>query len=446
MKNNQPKITKFKECFYEFRFFFGPVFANSAVIILSSSFLASPVFADTSYSIDALINRALSSYPTVLSRQASKDAAEMDLNAAKLKFLPSPSLNTQRNEVAYAGQPYSNQSSTSISVNQPIWTGGSLIAGYDKADARLSAVDFALLETREDISRRIISTYSEWLKAWMKIKALEENVQLHEKFAGMITRRYEQGVASGVDRDLGVSRLNQARAELDTQKSIEQTSLMNLSEMIGEPLGRNQLISNLANHVNVPARRDAIPKALSNSATIQRFMSEAKASEAEAKEVKAQALPQISLQAQRQIGGAIIPGSQGYEFYGVVMSYSPGGGFSSIASANAAKDRARAATIQIETAKRDLRDRLNAEFNDYEFGLLRRKSLQNSAQLAAEISASYDRQYLVGRKSWLDLMNAVREHAQTKIQLADTDGALVGASRRLMIYIEGTAQFEKQVQ
>lgn len=413
-----------------------------SLAILLSLLLSRSVHANPSHSIDSLISQALSSYPTILSRQASKDAAKTDLNAAKLKFLPSPSLTTQRNEVAYAGQPYSNQVSTLMSLNQPIWTGGSLIAGYDKADARLSAVDFSLLETREEVSKRLISVYSEWLKAWVKIKALEENVQLHEKFAAMISRRYDQGVASGVDRDLGLSRLNQAQAELDLQRSIEQTALMNLSEMIGEPLNRNQLVFKIAKHVDVPSRKDAISKALVNSVTIQRFTFEAKASEAEAKEVRAQALPQISLQAQRQIGSAIVPGSPGYEFYGVVLTYSPGGGFSSIASASAAKDRARAATIQIETAKRDLRDKLNAEFNEYEFSLLRKKSLQRSAELAAEISQSYDRQYLVGRKSWLDLMNAVREHAQTKIQLADIDGSLVGSSRRLMVYIDGTSQFE----
>ena len=56
------------------------------------------------------------------------------------------------------------------------------------------------------------------------------------------------------------------------------------------------------------------------------------------------------------------------------------------------------------------------------------------------------RQYLVGRKSWLDLMNAVRERAQTKVQLADAEGSLVAASRRLMVYIDGTQQFEGPVQ
>ena len=398
--------------------------------------------AQTAYTIDTLIRQALSSYPSVLSRQATKEAAQTDLTAAKLKFLPNPSFNTQRNQVAYSGQPVSNQPATTMTVSQPIWMGGALIAGYNKADARLSAADFALLEAREDISKRLITAYTEWLKAWFKIQALEENVQLHEKFAGMITRRYEQGVASGADKDLGMSRLHQARAELDTQRSIEQSSLTTISELVGEPVTRQQLITKLAKHLTIPTRKDGLAKAMANSVTVQRYKFEADAAEAEAKEIRAQALPQVSFQAQRQVGNAILPGAQGYDLYGLVVNYAPGGGFSSVASASAAMDRARAATMQVETSKRELTDKLNAEYNEYEFSLLKKESLQRSANLAGDISASYDRQYLVGRKSWLDLMNSVRERAQTKVQLADAEGGLIGASRRLMVYIDGTQQFE----
>jgi hypothetical protein len=48
---------------------------------------------------------------------------------------------------------------------------------------------------------------------------------------------------------------------------------------------------------------------------------------------------------------------------------------------------------------------------------------------------------LVGKKSWLDLMNAIRERAQTRVSLADADGGLLGSSHRLAIYINGTQQF-----
>lgn len=401
------------------------------------------VQAQTTHTIDTLIRQALASYPTILSRQASKDAAQTDLTAAKLKFLPNPSFNTQRNEVHMDGGGGVNRMpATGITVSQPIWMGGALVAGYNKADAKLSAADFALLETREDVSKRLITGYTEWLKAWFKIQALEENVQLHEKFAGMITRRYDQGVASGADKDLGMSRLHQARAELDTQRSIEQSSLTTISELVGEPVSRQHLIAKLAKHITIPSRKDGLTKAQAISVTVQRYKFEAEAAEAEAKEIRAQALPQVSFQAQRQIGNAYVPQAQGFNAYGLVVNYAPGGGFSSVASASAAMDRARAATMQVETAKRELTDKLNAEYNEYEFSLLKKENLQRSANLAGDISASYDRQYLVGRKSWLDLMNSVRERAQTKVQLADAEGGLIGASRRLMVYIDGTQQFE----
>ena len=392
--------------------------------------------------LDDLVRQGLLSYPTILARQASRDAARTDLTGAKLKFLPSPSFSTQRQEVAYSGQTLSNQPATNITINQPLFLDGGIIAGYNKADAKLNAADYALLETREDISRRIINAYTEWLKAWLKIQALEENVRLHEKFAGMIGRRNDSGVASGSDKDLGASRLQQAQAELETQRSMESTALTTLSELVGEPVSRKDLIGHLAKPVQIPKRQDGIARAQRQSVAVQRSKFEAEAAEHEAKEIRAQALPQVSLQAQRQIGNVYLPGAQGYDMYGLVVTYNPGGGFSSVAGASAAFERAKAATHQIDVAKRELTDRLNADYNEYEFALLKKENLQRAANLSGDISASYDRQYLVGRKSWLDLMNSVREQAQTKVQLADAEGSLLGASRRLMVYIDGTQPFD----
>ena len=416
-------------------------------ICVAIIFLASGKFSQaqtlSSYKIEDLIRHALVSYPSVLSRQASRDAAQTDLTAAKLKFLPNPSFNTQRNSVYFdGGQNTGQMPSTNISVSQPLFLDGAIIAGYNKADARLSVADFSLLETREDISKRLINAYSDWLKAWLKIQAFEESVLLHEKFVSMINRRFEQGVASGSDRDLGISRLLQAKAELDTQRSLEETALTSLSELVGEPVSRKDLFGNIAKHVSIPRRIDGIAKAQSQSVTIQRTKFEAEAAEAEAKEIRAQALPQLSVQVQRQIGNAYYPGAQGFNTVGLVVNYTPGGGLSNIAGASAAYDRAKAARFQIDTAKRELTDRLNADYNEYEFALLKKESLQRSVNLTGDIASSYDRQYLVGRKSWLDLMNSVRERAQTKVQLADAEGSLVASSRRLMIYIDGTQQFE----
>jgi adhesin transport system outer membrane protein len=125
-----------------------------------------------------------------------------------------------------------------------------------------------------------------------------------------------------------------------------------------------------------------------------------------------------------------------------VVQFSPGGGFSTVAGTRAAFERADAATHQVEAAKRDLNDRLNADYNEYEFSLLKRDSLQKSVDLSGDISASYDRQYLVGKKSWLDLMNAVRERAQAQLTLADVEGSLLASSYRLYVFIRGSMTFD----
>ena len=416
---------------------------RTVAIALASAWLSVSYAAGSNVlTLEDLLYQALSSYPTILSRQATKEAAQTDLTAAKLKFLPSPSFSTQRNQVAYSGQPGTRQPATNITVTQPLFLDGGIIAGYNKADARLSAADYGLLETREDVSKRLINAYTEWLKAYLKLKALEDNVRLHEKFAGMIGRRFEQGVASGADKDLGFSRLHQAQADLDTQRSMESTALTSISELVGEPIRREDLVGSIAKPMNPPRRTDGIARAQAQSVTVQRYKYEAEAAEQEAKEIRAQALPQLSFQAQRQIGNAYVPGAQGFESYGLVLSYSPGGGLSSVAGASAAFERAKAATLQVEASKRELTDRLNADYNEYEFALLKKENLQRSVNLTGDIAASYDRQYLVGRKSWLDLMNSVREQAQTKVQLADAEGSLLGASRRLMVYIDGTMPFD----
>lgn len=421
--------------------------ANTRRYLLTVRWVVGGCFILTSLSAPArtledLLHQAMQSYPTILAQMQTKSAAETDVTASMLRFLPNPSINTQQNQVSYSGQSAKSQPAANFSVSQPIWMGGALVAGYNKADAKLNAADYGVLESRQEVSRKLITAYAEWVKAYQKIIALEESVKLHERFVEMITNRFQTGVAPQADRDLGQSRLLQAQADLDTQRSLEWTSLTTLSQLVGDPVKRVELERDIAKAAKIIPREEALDIAMQINPTIQRLSFEADAAEEEAKEIRAKALPQVSFHAEHQMNNAIIPGAPGYDAYGLVVSYSPDGGFASVASASAAFTRAEAARTQVETSKRDLLDRLNADFNEYEFSRLKQESLKHSVSLATDISDSYDRQYLVGRKSWLDLMNMVRERAQNRVQLAEAEGGLIGASHRLMVYVEGTSAFD----
>jgi adhesin transport system outer membrane protein len=396
-----------------------------------------------SLSLENLLEKSLTSYPTILVKHANKEAAKSDLLGAKLQFLPALSANIQRNQVAYANQTgSSNLPSSTLTINQPLLIDGGIISGFKKANANLSSADYSILETREEVARRLITNYAEWVKAYKKIISLELSVSEHQNLAELITRRFNAGIASANDRDLGISRLNQAKAELDTQRSIESTALTSISELVGHPITRNNLAGSISPISKIPNRNEGLNAAITNSPMLKRLEFDAEAAKSLAKQTLSQGLPQLSAQAQRQIGNAYTPGWPSYNMVGLVLTFTPGSGFSSVASTKAAFERAQSASIMVDAGKRDLRDRFNADYNEYEFSLLKKNSLQESATLSNEISASYDRQFLVGRKSWLDLLNAVRERAQTNSSLADVEGSLVGASHRIKIYVYGTASID----
>ncbi len=405
------------------------------------AFVSSPAF--SAMRLEDLLQKGLASYPGIQSKLLMQESAQSDVTASKLKFLPSPSISNQRNRLSNETVAGQSANSTTIGVTQPVFTGGGLVYGYQKASAKLTAADYAVLEAQEDVAKRIIAVYSDWLRSYRKILALEDSVNLHKKFTELIRRRAEAGVASVVDRDLGISRLNQAQADLSSQYSAEKTALASLSEYVGEPVARKDLTPNIAQMVSLPVRDEAIQNVISTNPTIKRYTYEAEASEAEAAEVRAAALPQVSFQIQRQTGNPYVPGARGYDLAGFVLQYAPGGGLSSFANASSASNRAKASAQMIETAKREISSSVNADFNEYEFSKLRFESLRNSASLSSLISDSYDRQYLAGRKSWLDLMNAVRERSQTMLALADAEASALLSSQKLQILIKGVSELSK---
>ncbi len=60
--------------------------------------------------------------------------------------------------------------------------------------------------------------------------------------------------------------------------------------------------------------------------------------------------------------------------------------------------------------------------------LLLSRVLRLSFSLSIE---SYTRQYVIGRKTWIDVLNAVREATQSQLALEDTHTQVIAVSLRL---------------
>ena len=111
-----------------------------------------------------------------------------------------------------------------------------------------------------------------------------------------------------------------------------------------------------------------------------------------------------------------------------------GAGLSTLSEVESARFKHQSSLSDIEKAKRNATEQVLKEWANAS-NLQRRLQVLNNALVSAErIQQAYDRQFVSGKKSWLDVMNAARELAQTENQLAETKGGLTASSWKLDLY------------
>jgi inorganic triphosphatase YgiF len=91
----------------------------------------------------------------------------------------------------------------------------------------------------------------------------------------------------------------------------------------------------------------------------------------------------------------------------------------------------------IDSTRIGLGEQVLADFAQAEAGQARLAALQASLASSDNIARAWGRQFVAGRKTWLDVMNAVREQAQLETQIADARASQLLLTWRLNIVGRG---------
>jgi adhesin transport system outer membrane protein len=119
------------------------------------------------------------------------------------------------------------------------------------------------------------------------------------------------------------------------------------------------------------------------------------------------------------------------------MEFRPGPGLSVLSAAEAAVSRVATAEQAVLTHERQLLLQVRSAWAEL---LAQRQQLdpvRRIARASDEVVASYLRQYQVGRKTWLDVLNAQRESTQARYALADLDWGIQAVHMRLLLLSGG---------
>ena len=86
-----------------------------------------------------------------------------------------------------------------------------------------------------------------------------------------------------------------------------------------------------------------------------------------------------------------------------------------------------------EAAVRDIQEQVAMDVDDMNAARERHANAGLSKSMASEVSESYARQYVAGRKTWIDVLNAVKETTQANLAVADAEAQSMAAFQRIQL-------------
>lgn len=361
--------------------------------------------------------RALRTYPAIAAAQTNIRAAGHDVRAARWLRFPSVSIQAvTRDDRVGAISP-------EVEIVQPIWTGGRIAGTIDRARALRAVAEARLDETALDILLRLSAAYYDIARTARLESLYEESLAEHRRLVESMERRVAQEVSPRTDLELARARAAQVEQELNLVTAQHDSAMQRFLELVGDPqfaLGIVPLYVPAEHH---PPAQNAVERALACHPAIRRLTAEVAVAEADRRVSRAAILPQLGM----QYSYDRFRGSQ----MGLAVRAQTNGGLSPFAAADAATARRQASELQVAVAQRELREAVALDLVENGSARTRITSSAAAAQSTANVTDSFLRQFVAGRRTWLDVMNAVREAIAARAALTEVETSAMASSARI---------------
>lgn len=378
--------------------------------------------------LDALLIRATQTHPLVNAARADEMAAVEGVKAAKLGMLPTPSISTAHDK--------DDGWVSTVSIRQPLWTGGRLTAQINQSVYDNKAASAYVFEQQNTVAKNTIDIWRSYIYAIALQELYIDSLARLREFEAMMERRVEQGVSAKIELDLVKNRIYQDQNSLQNAVEQERVAGARLAQLIGENLGSknfNITMKSLTDYAKAQSANFET-QVFGNSGnfhpSVVRQHFQVEAAKQEAKAQAASRYPNVYAQYQHTFE---IENGENEGDFSVGMSYDPGAGFSSLALTRAATARALSLTQTQEATRRTVMENLQTQYQEFVSARDRERSILLAIDGAKLVVDSYGRQFIAGRKSWLEVLNAVREHTQYEQQLLEVQSQMVASFYKLQV-------------
>ncbi len=320
-----------------------------------------------------------------------------------------------------------------LSLRQNVFAGMSTWNEVERQQARVRSGAYAVQATSENTALKTASAYLQVLRRQELVTLAKENLAIHQRITDKVELRTNSGVGSMADVDQIETRLNLAKSDVVVSELNLQESETNYLALVG------RMPVDLVKPV-VPASRmpvsmeDAEQFALANQPTLKSAVADLE-SRRKAKDVAESAyMPTIDLEAEQNWHDQTEQSDDKTDELKVMVQlrYNLFNGWKDEArNAEAAYLISEARSVRNHT-HRQVVESIQLSWRSYKASMTRLPYLQQRAEYAKATAESYNKQWEIGKRTLLDVLNTEAERISADQEQLNTEYDILYAQYRVL--------------
>lgn len=397
-------------------------------------------FASQAQTLEQAVAIALTNNPELKSAYNEFQSAVKQNDASVGAYLPSIDLDAGIGYEGIEPADSTNRPSTdltrkeaTISLTQLIWDGNATLNDIDRTSADAESLRWQLLANASDLALQITQIYLDAVKATEILALSESNLAVHKKIYRDIQRRAESGIGSTADVTQVEARIAKAHGNLLAAQNNLVDTHTQFRRLVGqEPLG---LIYPRADETKLPlSLSEALVQAFDQHPVIKISKVDVDSARFQYKQSKGNYYPTFSIEASQtwrdDAGGD--EGNSEETLAMLRMRYNLyNGGSDSALSERAAYQLNQAKDLR-DNAYRQVEESLRLSWSALDLTLQQKNFLADHVDSASETVIAYEKQYRIGQRTLLDLLNTENELFEARKDYLDAHYAEQYAKYRVM--------------
>lgn len=343
--------------------------------------------------------------PQVVQAERGLQATGFDIAAARSGYLPYLQVQT-----ALADN--TEDSVSTLYAVLPLWNGGLTGAQVAEAKARQKIAAAELVRVRQELGLQAVEAYVNVAQAQEQAVQWSAYVGALKRLLASIQRRAAEGAAPEADVQTAVARLRQAESGMEGNRAVMLINRAQLARLLLATPGSvdwpdDAYLLSDAEIESVGTRAELHPSRVL-------ALAEVKTQEAVARGARASLWPEVSLQHRRQLEGVVFDPSNDATL--VVAQFQSNNGVRGFLGYKAEQQRLDSAKANADAVLREIAATVEVGRTQLATSAMQLLVQAQAADASSALVDSFMRQYEVGRKTWLEVLNAQREANENFLQ------------------------------